>query len=90
MGSDRDGFGYLKVLECLCLRNMNIKKRSAKIYAEVIGYGLTGDAYHPTAPSEDENGGLRAMNMALKDAKIDSDLINYINAHGTSTHWETK
>ena len=60
-------------------------KRSAKIYAEVVGYGLTGDAYHPTAPSEDGNGGFRAMKMALQNAKINVDSIDYINAHGTST-----
>ena len=60
-------------------------KRSAKIYAEVIGYGLTGDAYHPTAPAEDGNGGSRAMKMALQNAKINAQFIDYINAHGTST-----
>ena len=83
---DRDGFVLSEGSGMLVLEEYeHAKKRSAKIYAEVIGYGLTGDAYHPTAPSEDGNGGFRAMNMALKDAKIDSDLINYINAHGTST-----
>ena len=61
------------------------KKRSAKIYGEIIGYGLSGDAYHPTAPASDGNGGFRAMNMALQKSKINIDQIDYINAHGTST-----
>ena len=61
------------------------KKRSANIYAEIIGYGLSGDAYHPTAPASDGDGGFRAMKMALKNAHLDSENIDYINAHGTST-----
>ena len=61
------------------------KQRDAKIYAEVIGYGLSGDAYHITAPSEDGDGGYRAMQSALRSAQLDAGEIDYINAHGTST-----
>lgn len=61
------------------------KKRGAKIYAEVIGYGLSGDAYHITAPAPDCRGSMLAMKSALRTAKLDPTLIDYINAHGTST-----
>lgn len=61
------------------------KKRGAKIYAELTGYGLSGDAYHITAPAENGDGGFRAMQMAMRKAKLNTDQIDYINAHGTST-----
>ena len=62
------------------------KKRGAKIYAEVVGYGVTSDAYHITSPAPDGEGGARAMKNAIKEANINPEEITYINAHGTSTH----
>ena len=83
---DRDGFVMGEGSGIVVLEEFeSAKNRGANIYAELIGYGMSGDAYHITAPSEDGDGGYRAMKEALKMGKITEESIDYINAHGTST-----
>lgn len=85
---DRDGFVMGEGAGILILEKLeNAIDRGAKIYAELIGYGMTADAYHITAPSPDGEGAAKCMEMALRDGGIDHSEVNYINAHGTSTKY---
>jgi 3-oxoacyl-[acyl-carrier-protein] synthase II len=83
---NRDGFVVAEGAGIVILEELQFAlKRNAKIYGELIGYGYTGDAYHITAPSPDGDGAVRCMRMAIKDAGLKSEEMDYINAHGTST-----
>ena len=89
--ADRDGFVPAEGAGIVVLESLeHARKRGATIYAELIGYGLTGDAYHITAPDPNADGATRAIKNAMAQAQLNNDQIDYINAHGTSTQLNDK
>ena len=88
---DRDGFVIGEGAGILVLEDLEFaRRRGAKILAEIVGYGMSGDAFHITQPSEDADGAYRAMRETLKDAQLSPDQVGYINAHGTSTPYNDR
>jgi 3-oxoacyl-[acyl-carrier-protein] synthase II len=85
---NRDGFIMSEGSAMLVLESLDsAEKRGANILAEIVGYGITNDAYHITQPHNDSVGAIKAIELALEDGKINKDDVGYINAHGTSTHY---